>query len=102
VRYGQVLSLLLYLRTDDSDDDEVDEDVGVDVCCCVVAPECVVALDSTVSASFAASARAHVGVLHSSRKRVQLRNGVPVVRIAWLHFFEPPSVVEQEHGVGRE
>jgi hypothetical protein len=102
VRYGQVLSLLVYLRAEDNDnDDDVGEDAGVDVCC-VVAPKSAVALESIVGASFAASARTDVGMLHSSRKRVQLRSGVPVVSIAWLHFFEPPSVVEEEHGVGHE
>jgi hypothetical protein len=89
-----VLSLLVYLRTDGGDDEDVGEDAALDVWC-VVAPTCAVALDSTVDASFAASARADVGMLHSSRKRVQLRSGVPVVSIAWLHFFEPPSVVEE-------
>lgn len=77
------------------------EGAGAEVCC-VVAPECAVALDSTVGASFAASARVDAGALHSSRKRAQLRSGVPVVSIAWLHFFEPPSEVEEEHGVGQE
>ena len=84
----------MYLRTDDGNDEGVDEDAGV-VVCRVVALECAVALDWRVGASFAASAKADVGMLHSSRKRVQLRSGVPVSSIAWLHFFEPPSVVEE-------
>jgi hypothetical protein len=100
VRYGHVLPLLAYLRTDDGDGEYVGEDAGVDVCC-GVAPSCAVALDSPFAASFAASTRADVDTLHSSRRRVQLRSGVPVVRIAWLHFFELPSVVEKKHGVVR-
>jgi hypothetical protein len=85
---------VVYLRTDDGDGEDVGEEAGAEVCC-AVAPEGAVALDSTVEASFAASARANVGVLHSSKKRAQLRSGVPVVRIAWLHFFKPPSVVDE-------
>ena len=100
MRYGHVLPLLAYLRTDDGDGEYVGEDAGVDVCC-GVAPSCAVALDSPFAASLAASARADVDTLHSSRRRVQLRSGVPVVRIAWLHFFELPSVVEKKHGVVR-
>ena len=100
MRYGHVLPLLAYLRTDDGDGECVGEDAGVDVCC-GVAPSCAVALDSPFAASFAASARADADTLHSSRRRVQLWSGVPVVRIAWLHFFELPSVVEKKHGVVR-
>ena len=95
-----MLSLLVYFRADDGNDEDVGEDAGA-IVCCVVVPECAAALKSTVVASFAASAKADVGMLHSSRKRAQLRSGVPVVRIAWLHFFELPSVVEKKHGVVR-
>ena len=100
MRYGHVLSLLVYLRTDDGDGEYVGEDARVDVCC-GVAPSFLAAVGSLFAASFVASARADADTLHSSRRRVQLRSGVPVVRIAWLHFFELPSVVEKKHGVVR-
>lgn len=71
------------------------EGVGVDVCC-VVAPECAVAFDSTVAVPFAASASAGVDMLHSSRKRVHLRSGAPIVGIAWLHGLSKPVRVQND------
>ena len=83
VRYGDVFSLSVYLRIADGGG-SMGVGVVVDVCC-VVAPEAAVALASTVAVPFAAPANAAVGLLHISRRIVQLRSEAPVVIIAWLH-----------------
>jgi hypothetical protein len=73
-------------------DDNVGEVAGV-AACCVVAPECAVALELIGAESFAASARAGVGMLQSSR-RVHLRSGEPIVGIAWVHCLVKPVSVQ--------
>ena len=97
VRYGDVLSLLGYRLVVSSEsvgeDEGEGEGAGDEAGCkvsCVVAPEyAVVALASAVAVSFAAvSANASGCRLHSSRRRVQLRRGAPVVSIARLHRLE--------------